>query len=105
MPVDVDVLLPGTGSGVADVTVAVFEIAVPVGTAGLTFTVSVKTAGAAGTSDAIEHDTVPPAPTAGVTHAQPPGAASETNVVPTGSVSDSATVTAVDGPRFVAVSV
>jgi hypothetical protein len=105
IPVVVELLLPGTGSGVADVTVAVFEMAAPVGTAGLTFTMSVKTPGAAGARVAIVHETVPPAPTAGVTHTHPPGDASETNVVPAGSVSDSATVSAVDGPRFVAVSV
>jgi hypothetical protein len=105
LPVDVELLLPGFVSVVAVVTVAVFEMAVPVRTAGVTPTVSVKTPDANGARDAIEHDTVPPAPTAGVVHAHPPGDASETNVVPAGSVSDSATVTAVDGAAFATVSV
>jgi len=105
LPVDVELLLPGFVSVVAVVTVAVFGMAVPVRTAGVTLTVSVKTPDASGARDAIEHETVPPAPTAGVVHAHPPGDARETNVVPAGSVSDSATVTAVDGPAFATVSV
>ena len=77
---------------------------VPVRTPGPTLTVSVKTPDASGAREAIEHDTAPPAPTGGVVHAHPPGDASETNVVPAGNVSDMETVTAVDVPRFVAVS-
>src|SRR5262245_21007295 len=46
----------------------------------LTFTTSVNTKSPSGRL-AIEQATLPPAPTAGVTHDQPAGEASETNVV------------------------
>jgi hypothetical protein len=46
----------------------------------------------------LEQLTVPPAPTAGVVHNHPAGAASETNVVPAGTASLSETLCASDGP-------
>ena len=56
-------------------------------------------------SDAVEHATVPPAPTAGVEQDQPPAAVSETNVVAGGSVSDNVTDAAAFGPLLVTVMV
>ena len=58
-----------------------------------------------GTNDALLHETVPVAPTAGVVHVQPAGAVSETKEVPAGSGSDNAAVVALLGPAFVAVMV
>jgi len=52
-----------------------------------------------------EQDTVPPAPTAGVVHDQPPGDDSDTNVVFAGSVSESAAVMALLGPALSTVMV
>jgi hypothetical protein len=96
--------LPVFGSEVDDVTVAVFEMTVLSTTVASTFTVSVKTAEPM-PSDAIEQLTGPVPPTAGAEHDQPPGAESDTNVVPAGSVSLSETVAALLGPAFDAVMV
>src|SRR5688572_11443072 len=65
--------LPGVGSEVAEETVAVLLSTVPAAVPGETATVKVKTALPAG-REAIEQETVPPAPTAGVVHDQPAGA-------------------------------
>jgi len=54
---------------------------------------------------AILQEIVPPAPTAGVVQLQPPGDASDTNVVPAGNVSDKLVETAELGPALVAVIV
>jgi len=56
-------------------------------------------------SDAMVHVTVPGAPTAGVTHPQPTGAATDAKVVPLGSESLSDTLDAASGPRFWTVTV
>src|SRR4029453_6828122 len=56
-------------------------------------------------SDAIEQDTVPPAPTAGVVHDQPPGADNETNVVAAGKGSEIDTAAAALGPAVTTVIV
>jgi hypothetical protein len=87
---------------VVDDTVAVFEITVPMVTAGDTATVSVKAA-LPTPIDAFEHETVPPPPAAGVVQDQPPGADSETNVSPAGKVSESETEVALLGPALVTV--
>ena len=96
-------LFAGAGSAVTAVTVAVF-VTVPTVAVGETATTSVNCALPV-PADAIEHDTVPPAPTAGVEQDQPAGAASETNVVAGGSVSDSVTNDALEGPPLTTVSV
>jgi hypothetical protein len=88
----------------AAVTVAVLESTVPPGTAGPTRTVRVKTA-LPGGIEAFEHVTVPPAPTAGVVHDQPPGEDSDTNVVPAGSVSVRLAMGALLGPALPTVMV
>ena len=94
--VAVALLLPGTGSVVAAETVAVLEIVEPSATEAETATVSVKTA-LPRAMEGLEHETVPPAKTPGVVQLQPM-AASETKVVPDGSVSVIVTPVAVLGP-------
>jgi len=94
--------LPGFGSLVEEEAVAVLDNVPPVD--GLTFTVSVKTA-LPTPRLAIEQDTVPPAPTAGVVQDQPPGDASDTKVVPGGNVSESETEAALLGPALFTVIV
>jgi hypothetical protein len=96
--------LPGAGSDVAEETVAVLDRTVPPATAALTPTVSVKTALPA-ERVATEQETVPPAPTAGVVQIHPAADASETKVVPAGSVSESETDAASLGPAFDTVRV
>jgi hypothetical protein len=56
-------------------------------------------------NDDAEHETNPPAPTAGVVQDQPPGEDSDTNVVPAGNVSEMLTDAASLGPGFTAVMV
>ena len=99
------VLLPGVGSFVVVATVAVFVSTVPMGTEAGSFTTRVKTAGTDGAKDASVHEIVPPAPTAGVPHDQPPGEVSDTKVVTPGRGSVRLAETAVDGPAFVTVIV
>src|SRR5258706_257186 len=70
--VAVPLWLPGLGSEVAEVAVAVLVSTVPGATLGLTATVRVKTA-LPGACVGLEQLTVPAAPTAGVVHDQPPG--------------------------------
>ena len=72
-------LLPGSGSVVAEETVAVLLI-VPV-VEGAIATVSVKTALPTARLGFVQV-TVPPEPTAGVVHDQPAGGEIATNVVP-----------------------
>jgi len=100
----VAVLLAGFGSKVAEATVAVFAITVPVTTLALTLTTSVNielpTA-----NDGLVQLTVPVPPTAGAVQVHPAGVASETNVVPAGRVSARVADTATLGPAFVAVIV
>ena len=56
-----------------ELTVAVLISAVPAAVDGATATASVKKSTVAA-NEAVEHETVPPAPTAGVVHDQPAGA-------------------------------
>ena len=102
--VAVPLSLPGFGSDVAEVAVAVFERTVPFATEESTATVRVKTALPAA-REAMEQETVPAAPTAGVVQLQPPGELSETKVVPAGRVSESDTEAALLGPLLVTVMV
>ena len=97
----VALLLPGVGSVEADETVAVLDRAA--GAAGA-LTLSVKTLGPTG-ADARVQLTVPPAPTAGVVHAQPAAAASDAKVAPAGIVSVNTALMAAFGPLFVTVMV
>src|ERR1700687_3097374 len=84
--VAVPLSLPGLPSPVVEVAVAVLVMTVPAGTEGATATVRVKTA-LPTANDGLEHEIVPPAPTAGVVHDQPDTLGSDTKVVPAGSVS------------------
>jgi hypothetical protein len=95
--VAVSLSFPGFPSAVAEVAVAVFESTVPSATEGATATVNVKTA-LPTANDGFEHDTSPPAPTAGVVHDHPAEAGKETNVVPAGSVSLQEAEEAASGP-------
>jgi len=101
----VEELLPGFGSVVVALTLAVFET-VPVAP-GLMWTVMENVAEAPVANDASEHVIVPVPPTAGVTHENtgPVVCDSETNVVLAGTTSVSETPDAFDGPPFVSVSV
>lgn len=92
------------GSVVEEETVAVFEITVPLGTVFPTATTRVKTAFPGG-NDAIELDTVPPDPGAGVIEVHPPGGVKDTKVVPAGNVSDKVTDAALLGPALFTVIV
>ena len=94
--------LPGVGSGVVDAAVAVFESTLPPATFAATLTTSVNAA-LPTAIEALLHETVPLAPTAGVVHDQPAGVTCDTNVVPLGSVSDNDAVAALLGPAFVSV--
>ena len=101
---DVPLSFPGLGSLVDEDAVAVFESTVPAATLGSTATVSVKTA-LPTPRLAVEQDTVPTEPTAGVVHDQPPGDANDTKVVPVGKVSESETEAALLGPALLTVIV
>src|SRR5690348_16341377 len=72
--------LPVFGSVVAEATVAVLERTVPLATPASTFTTRVTSPPPTRTL-AFEHETVPPAPTAGVVQLQPAAEDSETKVV------------------------
>src|SRR4051794_12043077 len=80
--------LPGVGSVVADVTVAVADITVPPAVPESTCTTSVNIADCDAGRPLIEHDTIPVAPTAGVVHDHACGDASDTNVVLVGIACD-----------------
>lgn len=99
----VALLLPGIGSAVAEPIDAVLEMIVPAAVAAWTATTREKLAFVAAGIEAVEHETVPLAPTAGVVHVQPAGDASETNVVFDGSGSVKATFAALFGPLLVTV--
>jgi hypothetical protein len=62
--------------------------------------IRVKESLAPAPSDGFEQDTVPPAPTAGVVHDQPPGGDKDTKVMLPGSVSVNITLCASAGPLF-----
>jgi len=74
-------LFRATVSRVVVVTVAVSEMIVPAAVPGLTLTTNWKFAVVAGGSVAIVHVMFPEPPTAGKTHAHPPGVMAEKNVV------------------------
>ena len=93
-------LLAGTGSAVAELTVAVLVITVPPATAMPTLTVRLNAALPPAARVAMVQVTVPPAPTAGVTHDQPGAAVSDTKVVPAGSVSARVAPVAASGPAL-----
>lgn len=96
--------MPGVGSVVAELTVAVSLSTVAAGTADPTLTTNVKLA-LPGARLAMVELTVPVPPTAGVVLDQPPGEVRETKVVPGGSASFSETDVAELGPLLVTVIV
>src|SRR5215213_4144034 len=102
--VAVPLLLAPFGSVVVVAAVAVFVMTVPSATAAPTLTTSVNTA-LPGARVAFVHEMLPVPPTAGAVHDQPPGDASETNVVIAGTVSLRLTVLALLGPALLTVMV
>ncbi len=96
MVVAVPVLFAVLGSEAND-AVALSVRVVPPASDALVFTVSVNVCVAEAGAEP-EHEMLPVAPTEGVVHDQPPGAARETNVVPAGKVSVSVTALASLGP-------
>ena len=103
--VAVALLLPIEGSVVGEETVAVLVIVLPLAAAGLTVTTSVNTELAIGIVPRVEQAIVPPLPTAGKVHDQPPGDVSDANVVPTGNVSVMDAEAATLGPALLTVIV
>ncbi len=95
-------LLPGVGSLVEELTVAVFDSTVPAAVDGATSTTSVKKS-TVGANEELVHETVPVPPTAGVVHDQGPVVESETNVVFAGNVSENEAEAALLGPLLVIV--
>jgi hypothetical protein len=91
--------LAKTGSEAPELTLTVL-LTEPVAE-GATVTATVKTAVTPEGMLAIEHDTVPVAPTAGVVQLQPPGAVSELKVMTGGKTSLSVTLGAASGPLLV----
>jgi hypothetical protein len=100
-----EVLFPGTGSGLAAVTVAVLLIW-PVAK-GATLSTMLNVAEAPLANVAMMHVIVPVAPTGGVAHVKmgPVIWLAEKNVVLAGSVSASETLAASEGPLFVTTTV
>ena len=88
-----------SGSGVGDVTEAVFEI--PVGGGLLPIATRRTKLAVPGSMTALEQVTVPVAPTAGVVQVKPAGGTTDTKVVPAGRTSAIATAVALLGPAFV----
>src|SRR3954468_22525297 len=93
------------GSASPCVAEAVSESVDPLGLSDATCTTSVKVRLAPLARLAAVHLTVPPEPTAGVVHEKPDGASTDTNVVPDGRSSVSATSVASEGPLFASPSV
>jgi hypothetical protein len=96
----VDELLPGVGSGVEEVTVAVLLIEEPFGVAGETLTVRENVADAPEASERMLQVMVGPVVQL---NGGPTVCPSETNVVFGGSVSLHETLAAADGPAFATV--
>ncbi len=96
--------LPGAGSAVVEVTVAVLLSTVPLATPAPTWTVTVKTA-LPTAKVAAEQETVPLAPTAGVVQLHPAGAETDWKVVPAGSGSSITALEASSGPLLLTVMV
>jgi hypothetical protein len=92
-----------TGSGVADDTVAVFAMMIPLATPAFTFTTSVNVAMANAATLGLVQLTVPVKPITGVVQVHPAAAANETNVVLAGMESVSTEDVAAWGPSFRAV--
>src|SRR5215469_16949324 len=101
-----DALVCGFGLGlrVADATVAVLPMTVPLGVAQSTFSVKVNCAAAPLVSAGDVQLTCPVPPIGGVVHVQP-GATMDWNVVATGSTSVKLRLAASFGPLFVTVIV
>ena len=95
--------LPGVGSAVVDVTVAVSLMLAAVAP-GSTVTTSVNTDDPTARLGIVQF-TVPVAPTAGVVQLQPPGEVSEVKVVSVGTGLLSDTVAAALGPALFTVIV
>src|SRR5438132_4191189 len=89
---DVALLFPGLGSAVAEPTVAVSVIRVPIGVFAFTFSVTTKVPLTPLLSVAILQLMFPAAPTAGFTHTHPGGVGSDTNVVFGGVASENVAV-------------
>jgi len=85
-------------------TTAVFPSTVPLGRPGATSTVRVNSR-APTLMEPLEQVTVPAAPSTGVVHVHPVGAASDRKVVPSGRVSDTEIEVVVSGPWLVTVRV
>ena len=102
--VAVPVSLPGLGSVVAELAIALFEITVPEATDAPTFTTSVNTELLTANAPLLQL-IAPTLPTPGLVQLQPLGETSETKVVPAGSVSVSAAAVATLGPALVTVIV
>ena len=96
-------LFAGFVSLVEDETVAVFDRIVPPEVQVPTLTTSVNCALTPFASEAVEHEIVPPEPTAGVIQFQPIGANKETKVVPAGKVSETVTDAALLRPKLLTV--
>src|SRR5688572_7654928 len=96
--------LPGFGSVVAEVTVAVLLITVASKVDAMTLTTSVNTA-LPMVMLGVLHEIAPVPPTEGVVHDQPAGDASETNVVLDGTLSLSDAEVALLGPALLTVMV
>ena len=103
--VAVALLLAGVGSVVEEPAVAVLVMVEPFVSEALVATTSVKDAVPDAGNCAIEQLTVPVPPTEGLVQDQPAAGASETKVVPAGSVSAIVAFCASLGPTFVAVMV
>src|SRR6266511_3107005 len=99
------VLFAELGSAVAENTVAVFVITVPLAVPELTFTTSVNDAALNGASIAIVQVWVPVPPTASGGQLHPAAGVTETKVVLAGITSLRVTDVAVCGPSFRTVSV
>src|SRR4029453_7396092 len=89
-----------TGSVVADATVAVFVMTVPLTTPAFTLPTSVTVATADAATLGFMQLTVPVLPTTGVVQVHPAAAASETNVVLAGMTSVSVAEVAASGPSL-----
>ena len=99
----VALLLPGVGSVVGELTVAVLLITVPAAVAGATVTTRVKTELPTGSVPMVEQLIVPPEPTAGLVQDHPAGVTNEAKVVPAGKVSVIAAEAATVGPALATV--
>src|SRR5687767_13578833 len=99
------VLLPVSGSGLSLLNVVLFAMLVPGATSASTCTVRVKVSLAPAPNVGRVAEIVPPLPAAGVVAVQPAGEDNETNVVPAGSASLSATFAAACGPALATVNV